>query len=88
MRFRVVFRLVVTLLVVVACGEEVRPVTVTGTVSAPAEEIEGDHVGDPIPEWNLSFSEIRGTVYRGTVSGMSDERVNGELDYVRHRLGR
>lgn len=82
MRVRIVFGLVMMLLVVAACGEEVQPVSVTGKMPAPAEEIEGDHVGDPIPGWGLPFSEIRGTVYRGTIVGMSDERANGELEHV------
>lgn len=73
---------VVMLLVVAGCGEEVQPVTVTGAMPSPVEETKGEHIGDPIPEWDLPFSHIRGTAYRSTLTGMSDPRVNGELEHV------
>lgn len=61
---------------------DVGPVEVTGEVPAPADVILGGLGGEPVEGSGQPWSTMRGTTYRGTWSGMSDERVNGEFEHV------
>ncbi len=51
---------------------------VTGQYEAPDEYIDGELWGDPIP--GAGYEHGRGTIIRDTGSGLSDDRVNGDLE--------
>ena len=72
--------LAVSLVLIAGCGASEEPVNVTGEFFAPEEEIEGERSGETIPGIGLSI--YRDRIYRGAQSGLSDDRVNGEMEHV------
>ena len=68
----------VLLVSVVGCGSRTDPVEFSGELSEPARWIDGEKSGEPIV--GVGLSEVRGTVIRGTLTGLSDDRVNGDIE--------
>ena len=65
-----------------AGGERPEAVRVTGMVPAPEQVIPGELGGAPVDGSGEPWSTMRGTVFRGTWSDMSDERVAGDFEHV------
>ena len=65
-----------------AGGERPEVVRVTGMVPAPEQVIPGELGGAPVDGSGEPWSTMRGTVFRGTWSDMSDERVAGDFEHV------
>ncbi len=55
-------------------------VVISGMLDAPAEYINGEQWGEPIP--GTGFAHARGTVIRSPITTLSDDRVNGDFAAV------
>lgn len=83
MRFLTVFLIgLLGLSVLAGCSGDAEPVEVSGPWPGPTETVPGEFYGDPIPGSGETFTKQRGTIYRGTFSDFSDDRVNGSNESV------